>query len=75
MRNQPLWLILESTILNKRIWVTHSYNRYEITTADLGLDVNSSEYSDSFRYRYFDKQKDLIGALTELLYPCRKEVL
>lgn len=74
MRNQPLWLILESKILNKRIWVTHSYNRYEIATADLGLNVNSREYSDSFKHRFFDKQKDLIVALIELLYPCRKEI-
>lgn len=74
MRNQPLWLILESKILNKRIWVTHSYNKYEIATADLGLNVNSREYSNSFCHIYFDRQKDLISALAELLYPCRKEI-
>ena len=70
MRNQPVWLILESKILNKRIWITHSYNRYEIATADLGLDVNSSEYSNSFCHRYFDKQRDLISTLQNLLSPC-----
>ena len=36
LRNiHPLWIIIESSILNKRIWVTHSFDEYCITTAQL----------------------------------------
>ena len=46
--HQPLWIIMESKILNKRIWITQSWGVFKITHAKLDLDVNSRAYTDSY---------------------------
>lgn len=71
--HQPLWIIMESKILNKRIWITHSWGVFEITTAQLDLDVNSREYNDSYESFRFKKQTDLCDKLKQLLEPCSKK--
>lgn len=72
--HQPLWIIMESKILNKRIWITHSWGVFEITTAQLDLDVNSREYNDSYESFQFKKQTDLCDKLKQLLEPCLKKI-
>lgn len=68
--NQPLWIIMESKILNKRIWITHSWGELEITTAQLDLNIDSKEYHDSYERYSFKNQKELCNKLRELLEPC-----
>ena len=68
--NQPLWIIMESKILNKRIWITHSWGELEITTAQLDLNIDSKEYHDSYERYSFKNQKELCNKLMELLEPC-----
>ena len=68
--NQPLWIIMESKILNKRIWITHSWGELEITTAQLDLNIDSKEYHDSYERNSFKNQKELCNKLRELLEPC-----
>ncbi|MBP3920147.1 MAG: hypothetical protein J6D28_01125 [Bacilli bacterium] len=68
--NQPLWIIMESKILNKRIWITHSWGELEITTAQLDLNIDSKEYHDSYERYSFKNQKELCNKLKELLEPC-----
>lgn len=68
--HKPLWIVMESKILNKRIWITHEWGKYEIATAQLDLDINSSAYHDSHEYYDFKNQKELVAKLTELLEPC-----
>lgn len=69
----PLWIIVESKILNKRMWITHSLKKLEIATAQLDLDCNSSEYHDSYKRYNFKNQRELCHKLEEILNPCLKE--
>lgn len=69
----PLWIIVESKTLNKRMWITDSFNMLEITTAQLDLDCNSKEYHDSHRWYQFNNQKELCEKLKDFLKPCLKE--
>lgn len=68
--NQPLWIIMESEIINKRIWITHSWGNLEITTAQLDLNIDSKEYHDSYERYSFKNQKELCNKLKEILEPC-----
>ena len=68
--NQPLWIIMESKIINKRIWITHSWGNLEITTAQLDLNIDSKEYHDSYERYSFKNQKELCNKLKEILEPC-----
>ena len=70
---RPLWIIAESKIINKRIWITHEFGELEITTAQLDLDVGSIAYSNSFNHIYFKSQKGMALYLNELLEPCLKQ--
>lgn len=72
-KNRPLWIIVESKIINKRIWITHDFGRLGIDTAQLDLDVKSEAYHNSYKYRSFDNQKEMATYLKELLEPCLKE--
>lgn len=69
----PLWIIVESKILNKRMWITNSFNTLEIATAQLDLDCNSRAYHDSYKRYHFSNQKELCEKLEEILKPCLKE--
>lgn len=71
--NQPLWIIMESKIINKRIWITHSFGTLEITTAQLDLDVNSKAYHESHERYVFKNQKEMCNKLEQLLEPCLKK--
>lgn len=72
-KNRPLWIIAESKILNKRIWVTQDFGDLQISTAQLNLDVRTEEYSKSFKHITFKNQKELTKYLEELLEPCLEE--
>lgn len=67
---RPLWIIVESKILNKRIWITEDWGRLGIDTAQLDLDVNSKAYHDSYEWREFKNQKEMVKHLENLLEPC-----
>jgi len=69
----PLWIICESKILNKRIWITEEFKMLKITTARLDLDVRTQEYSDSYVFKLFKNQEEMAEALERLLEPCLKE--
>lgn len=70
---RPLWIIVESKILNKRMWITHDFGSLGITTAQLDLDINSRAYHDSYERKYFRTQKEMFEYLEKLLEPCLKE--
>lgn len=70
---RPLWIVVESKILNKRIWITDDWGRLGIDTAQLDLDINSSAYHDSYEWRNFKNQKEMAKYLTNLLEPCLQE--
>lgn len=70
---RPLWIILESKILNKRIWITHDFGELSITTAQLDLDINSIDYHNSYVWKKFNNQKEMSHYLKDLLEPCVKE--
>lgn len=72
-KNRPLWIIVESKILNKRIWITQDFGSLQIATAQLDLDVKTNKYSDSFVHKYFKTQKQMTEYLEKLLEPCLKE--
>lgn len=69
-RQQPLWIIIESKILNKRMWITESLGDLEIATAQLDLKVDSAEYHKSYERYSFKNQRDLCTKLKEILEPC-----
>lgn len=69
----PLWIIIESKILNKRMWITHSLNTLEIATAQLDLDCMSNAYHESYKWYKFNTQSELCEKLKELLEPYLKE--
>jgi len=69
-RNQPLWIIIESKIINKRMWITESFKDLEITTAQLDLDCKSNEYGNSYERFRFNNQTELCKKLEEILKPC-----
>lgn len=71
--DRPLWIVMESKKINKRIWITHEWGSLRIDTAQLDLDVNSKEYIDSFQRYSFSSQRDLCSKLRELLEPCLEE--
>ena len=58
-RKTPLWIICESKILNKRMWITHNWGKLEIATAQLDLDIDSSAYHKSYQYMQFQTQKEM----------------
>lgn len=66
----PLWIIAESKIINKRIWIVESFGDLEITTAQLDLNVKTTEYSDSYKTFKFKTQKQMTDYLEKLLSPC-----
>lgn len=69
-KNRPLWIIVESKILNKRIWITKDFGELEITTAQLDLPCNSIEYSNSHKRVKFQNQQEMANYLEVLLEPC-----
>lgn len=72
-KNRPLWIVIESTILNKRIWVYKDFGKFGIDIAKLDLPLNSIEYSESHTFAIFDTQKELVNYLKSLLEPCLEE--
>lgn len=72
-KNRPLWIIAESRILNKRIWICEDYGKLEISTATLDLPCKSIAYSNSFKHDSFKNQKEMTEYLEILLEPCLKE--
>ena len=64
---KPLWIILENKNVNLRIWVTHEHGELRITTAQLNLDCNSREYSESHRRYPCKNQSDMAEHLKKLL--------
>lgn len=71
--HKPLWIIVESKILNKKIWITEEFRELSITTADLDLDTKTNEYSKSYIHKLFDTQKEMAEYLKNLLAPCLEE--
>lgn len=71
--HKPLWIIAESKILNKRIWITEEFGELSITTASLDLDTRTNEYSKSHIRESFNTQKEMAEYLKELLGPCLEE--
>lgn len=71
--NRPLWIIAESKILNKRIWIVKDFGNLEISTAQLDLDTKTSRYSDSFVHTSFKNKKEMVSYLEKLLEPCLEE--
>ena len=69
-RNQPLWIIIESKILNKRMWITESFKDLEIATAQLDLPCDSYAYHNSYERFRFKNQTELCKKLEEILKPC-----
>lgn len=72
-KNTPLWIIVESKILNKRIWITKDFGRLKVSTAQLDLHCDSTEYHNSYERKYFQNQKQMSDYLKMLLEPCLKE--
>lgn len=71
--HRPLWIIAESKILNKRIWIIQDFGELKISTADLDLDIRTNEYSRSYIHKVFKNQKEMAKYLEELLKPCLAE--
>lgn len=71
--NRPLWIVMESKKINKRIWISHEWGDLKIDTAQLDLDVDSREYHESYQRYSFSNQRDLCSKLKEILEPCLKE--
>ncbi len=69
-KNRPLWIIAESSILNKRIWIYQDFGTLGIDTARLDLPVNSIAYSESHTFAKFKNQNELVNYLEKLLEPC-----
>lgn len=69
-KNRPLWIIAESKILNKRIWITKDFGELEISTAQLDLPCNSNAYSNSHKRVRFQNQQEMANYLEILLKPC-----
>lgn len=69
-KNRPLWIIAESKILNKRIWITKEFGSLQIATAQLDLPCDSIAYSNSYERAYFKNQKEMADYLEMLLEPC-----
>lgn len=72
-KSTPLWIICESKILNRRIWITEEFKMLKISTARLDLDVRTQEYNNSFIYKLFITQKEMVEYLENLLRPCLEE--
>lgn len=68
--NRPLWIVMESKIINKRLWISQEFGQLSISTAQLDLDINSSAYHDSYKHYYFQNQKELVDKLKNILEPC-----
>lgn len=64
---RPLWIILTNRRVNLRLWVTHENGQLLITTAQLDLNVNSKEYSDSYRRYYCTNQTEMAVRLNQIL--------
>ncbi|MDO5555114.1 MAG: hypothetical protein Q4G09_00225 [Clostridia bacterium] len=71
--HRPLWIVVESEILNKRIWITHDFGKLGIETARLDLDCNTREYSESHERKAFKNQGEMAEYLRKLLRPCIEE--
>lgn len=72
--HRPLWIIAESKILNKRIWIIQEFGELKISTADLDLNTSTREYSKSYIHKTFNNQKEMIEYLKDLLHPCLEEL-
>ena len=70
---RPLWIVMEVSKINKRMWISHEWGKLTIATAQLDLNVNSKEYHDSYQWYSFSTQRDLCSKLEEILEPCLKE--
>lgn len=68
--HRPLWIIAESKILNKRIWIIQDFGELKISTADLDLDTRTNEYSKSYIHKSFNTQEEMAEYLKNLLEPC-----
>ena len=64
---KPLWIILENKNVNLRIWVSHERGKLQTTTAQLNLDCNSREYSESYRSYPCKNQSDMAERLKKIL--------
>lgn len=72
--HRPLWIIAESKILNKRIWIIQDFGELKISTADLDLDTRTNEYSKSYIHKSFKNQEEMVKFLKDLLQPCLNEL-
>ncbi len=65
-KNRPLWLIVEDPGIDRRIWISHEFREYSISTAQLSLHIDSQEYHKSYRRRKCRNQLDLAVCLEQL---------
>lgn len=72
-KKRPLWIVVESKILNKRMWITDDCGKLGIDTAQLDLDINSSKYRESYEFKSFKTQREMAEYLEQLLEPCLEE--
>lgn len=70
---RPLWIVMEVGKINKRMWISHEYGEYKITTAQLDLNVDSKEYHESYQWYSFSTQRDLCNKLREIIEPCLEQ--
>lgn len=63
----PLGLLLDVPEIGLRLWATHEYGRYSISTANMMLDRSSNEYSNSIRHYSCRNQTDMAEKLEQLL--------
>jgi hypothetical protein len=66
-RWKPLWIILENRRVNLRLWVIHEHGKLKVDTAQLDLNCNSKEYSDSQKRYICETQSDMAALLKRLL--------
>jgi len=69
-KKRPLWIIVESKILDLRIWICKDFENLEISTATLSLPCNSNEYSNSYKHYRFNNQGEMAEFLEQLLQSC-----
>lgn len=65
-KNRPLWLIVEDPDIDRRIWISHEFREYSISTAQSSLRIDSQEYHKSYRRRKCRNQLDLAACLEQL---------
>ena len=52
------------------MWIEHNWGKLQITTAQLDLDINSSEYHNSYKFKEKKTKKEMSEYLEQLLEPC-----